>query len=71
MNASSPIISHFDNRTIEWNPITLQALLAELRDERSAHDMAVAVDSAEAEHNALMVKAELVKRETERELQTP
>ena len=61
--ASSPIISHFGNRTIEWNPITLQALLAELRDERQRHDTEIENEAAELQHNRLLNQAEAIKRE--------
>jgi hypothetical protein len=62
MNASQTIVTRYANRVLFWHPDTLQTLLAELRSERLAHHISVASESAEAEHNALMAKAEAIKQ---------
>jgi hypothetical protein len=50
---------------IEWDSDKLAALLAQLRAERQSHDIDVSVITAEAGHNALMARAEAIKRQTE------
>jgi hypothetical protein len=62
MNATA-IVSRYGRRIIEWHESTLETLLAELRNERRAHDISVVAESAEAEHNALMGTAEQIKQE--------
>lgn len=59
---TQPIVSRIGNRVLHWHPDTLQMLLAELRAERQRHDISVATDTAEAEHNGLMARAEQIKQ---------
>ena len=67
MNATQPIItSSYGNRVLHWQRETLHALLTELRAERERHKITIELDSAEAEHNALMAKAELIKQRATR-----
>ena len=64
MNAAvAPVIAtKYGSRVLYWHLDKLETLLAELRSERTAHDMSVESESAEAEHNALMTQAEAVKQ---------
>jgi len=61
--ATRIVVSHYGNRTICWDAATLETLLTKLRDEQKAHEVRVATESSEAEHNALMVSAEQIKQQ--------
>jgi hypothetical protein len=62
------IRSRIGNRVIEWDQRTLTQVIAQLRSERDRHDTEIETAIGEAGHNALMLQAEQIKRETENEI---
>lgn len=62
--SATTVITRVGNRVIEWDCVTLELLLTELRSERQRHDIAVETENAEAEHERLMSHAEQIKQHT-------
>jgi hypothetical protein len=50
MNAATPNVSRYGRRVVEWDTVTLETLLGELRAERLAHDINPARKPSKAEH---------------------
>jgi len=60
MRSSAPIVSRIGNSVVECSV----ELLRQMQEERLAHDISVAVESSEAEHDGLLARADSIRQRT-------